>query len=278
MATDDSNGEPGMATLQFILRSRNRIRVLCRLSESPATKTELHQDLSVARSTVRRLVSELEERGWVYSVGSTCHAVYPAHLVIGTLRKVIDDVDKATRLIGFFETVPIEERDAFSAFPVEAVLENLESIRVTLPTKTSPYGPRTELQALVTEAHSLRGFLPTLEPLHEPCGEMIEVDGGRAELIVPADTLHLTSEQPEEWASNLDPDLSQRILVGDDVPRFALVLLETGLALVGFDEYHRCQAIVVFSEPGEPVTGWARSQIERVSATAVPLEDWQNGS
>lgn len=269
MSEQPPGRELGMATLQFLTRSRNRFRVLCRLSEEPSSAGDLQRDLGVARTTLRRLLNELDDRGWIFRVGTDYHAALPAHLTVASVQQTVDELGAASRLTEFFETIPAKSRRRdFADFPVEEVLERVEEVSVVVPTTAEPYRPQSEVESLLSSAGSVRGFLPSASPVFEAA---FQIEG--SEIIIPSKA---SGSLPAELRqAGIDQDEEHgpiRVLVTETDVTYGLLLLDETVVLIGFDEYGRPQSVVVFPEGTESVVGWGEVVYDRVREHAVPLE------
>lgn len=273
MSGDPSPRDLGMATLQFLTRSRNRLRVLCRLCDEPATPATLRAELDVARTTLRRLLGELEERDLIFSIDSTYHPMVPARLVVALLETTADDLDTATRLAEFFGTIPSEVvKSTFEDFPVDEVLAHLDGIDVTLPTQADPFAPQARVEDLLADTESVSGFGPTSNPLLGPPLVDLVREGGPCELILSPEAAQTVAEYVDSLDDEDEADEFQ-LLVTDDVPTFGLLLLDDVVTLVGFDEYYRTQAVVTVPETCESVVGWAEVTYDLVRDSAFEPTD-----
>lgn len=51
--------------IEYLVASKNRVEVLEQLSEAPADREELSEQLKISRSTLSRVLTGLEEQNWI---------------------------------------------------------------------------------------------------------------------------------------------------------------------------------------------------------------------
>lgn len=269
MSTDTTEHELGMATLQFLTRSRNRLRVLRRLCAEPATPATLRAELDLARTTLRRLLGELEERDLLYRLDATYHPMVPAGVVVSLLETTTAELDTARRLATFFGTIPPEViQSTFDDFPVDKLLGYLDGIDVALPTQADPFAPQARVEDLLTDTESACGFGPTSNPLVGPALDDLVRRGGSCELILSPEAEQTVRERVGRLDVEEEAD-GFRLLLTEEVPKFGLLLVDDAVALVGFDEYYRTQAVVTIPAACKSVVGWAEVTYDRVRDSAV---------
>lgn len=60
----DSLPDGVLEAMEYLSRSENRMRILYALSQRPFAQRELVEDTGIPRSTLRRIITEMTERGW----------------------------------------------------------------------------------------------------------------------------------------------------------------------------------------------------------------------
>ena len=247
----------------------SRVGILERLSEAPAYKRDLVDELDHSRSTINRAIGELEEVDLVERRDEGIAATAAGRLALkrlGAFRSELDDIVDAEAVIA---PLPFD-----SAVDTDVVTGS----EALLATDPAPYRPLERFHDALADAERYRSLLPALDdPRHvRLLYEHVVTAGRPAELVVDPDLFDaLRSEFPQRMAAMAETD-GFRVLVGD-VPRFALGLVDVGPAS-GATVF-----VVVFNESGAvhgvlanrtaSAIEWAEERYEAVRADAEERTD-----
>lgn len=102
--------EQALRDVEYLARSANRIRILNALVREPNPPRELVELTGTSQSTLRRILSELEERGWAERTVDGTYAVTPAgEHVVDELAPFIESMETIRNLGDAIAWLPTEE-------------------------------------------------------------------------------------------------------------------------------------------------------------------------
>lgn len=255
-----------LADVAHLARSENRVRILVRLAEAPATRRELEVATGIARATVGRAIGDFEDRGWVHERGGREYGTTPSSdRLVAEFVPFLQAVEAVGRLRDRVAWLPIDE------VPIE--LRHFGDATIRRPDPADPLAPvnaLTDLLRAATEFHCLVGVAP-------PLGfEQAMRDG-----VVDGDlvTRHVITEDELEYLG-ADPGRRSRwheyLVAGanvycydGDIPCNLLVFDQT--VIVGKYPRDDGPSEFVVSE-NEAVLAWAHEVISRYQRGADRLE------
>lgn len=111
----DKSRSPGMvdphAELDFLIRSENRVTVLDLLVTHPCTERELVKMTEMSETTVKRILEDFVERGWIEETDGTYTTTRFGDLLANDYERIHESMDLATRLGPHRDLLPMEEMD-----------------------------------------------------------------------------------------------------------------------------------------------------------------------
>lgn len=107
---DDTVSGEALADVAYLSRSSNRVRILDALTDGPSTRRELAEKTGASRTTLDRIVNELEERGWAERTPDGEYVATPtgAHLM-GQFDPFLGSVEAIERLGERVAWLPTDE-------------------------------------------------------------------------------------------------------------------------------------------------------------------------
>ena len=150
--------------IAYLVGSRNRVRVLRFLGAERADRRTIHEETGISRATLSRVLSGLEERGWITQRGSECAITPIGELLVDEFTSFVDAVGTIQRLEGAIEYLQLDE--------IGVDLSHLRDAVITTPNQHDPSATLRRATELVREADEFR-FLtnavasPTAEALGE---------------------------------------------------------------------------------------------------------------
>lgn len=150
--------------LAFFGGSTTRLIALEALCEGAMTKAELLAQLDTSRITLWRILSDLEEQGWVRETRSGFVATAAGRIVVERIRAMQDALADVTSLGDLLDWLPLAEMD----FPIE----RLADAEIVRPTTSDPQGPMRlatrQIEAATTIRILTHGYSPwVIEIMHE---------------------------------------------------------------------------------------------------------------
>ncbi len=97
--------------VEFLARSESRVEVLEALGASPRTRDELKQATDVSRTTLSRMLSEFEERGWIVRPERRYQLTSEGGFVASEVTRLLENMETAEKLDGALGWIPTEEFD-----------------------------------------------------------------------------------------------------------------------------------------------------------------------
>ena len=150
--------------IQYLVASKYRVQVLEYLSESPADREELSEQLGIPRSTLSRVLTGLEEQNWISQHGPDCESTTLGAFLAGEFTSLMEAVETMQQLEDVIDYLPMDE--------IDFELIRLRDARVTTPTQTDPGAPLRRARELLHEADEFRFLTNTVvSPLAETLQE-----------------------------------------------------------------------------------------------------------
>lgn len=111
VVVDDIHMSSSLEDIEFLARSPHRVEVLDALSEAPRTRHELKERADVSRVTIRRLLSDLEERGWVEDLEGQYETTTRGRIVSQEFSRLQANLSVTEELSAALPWLPTEEFD-----------------------------------------------------------------------------------------------------------------------------------------------------------------------
>lgn len=193
--------EDAVGDIAYLARSNNRVEILMTLATAPHTPRSLAEVTEASRSTLERILTELDERGWAERTADGAYTVTP----VGELT-----VAEFTPLVGAMQAIRTLD-DAVDWLPREELSIGLHHFRdatVIRPEPNGPMAPDTRLIDLLCEADEFRCLVRIAPSLvFEKAMRDGVVEGRlRTEHVITDGELAYISDQPgrlERWREYL---------------------------------------------------------------------------
>ena len=163
----------------YLTRSEHRVHALVALTVRPRSRSELWEMTGVSSSTIRRTLSEFEERNWIRKDGYRFETTELGAHVASAMADLIEQFETERALRDVWEWLPGEE----CGFTLEMCADAV----VTVADADDPYAPVNRFLSLVRETDRIR-FVGSDLALFEPCKEEFcqrVIDGMETEIIDP---------------------------------------------------------------------------------------------
>lgn len=260
----ETPSEDSLADIAYLARSANRVQILDTLVSGAYTSRDLKQATGISRSTLERIVSELEERDWIERTAQGEYTATTAGAFALSEFVPLADAMEALRTLG----------DAVDWLPREELsigLHHFNDAVVRAPNPNSATAPATYMAKLLREATEFACLVRIAPPLGFEITMRDRAATGRltTEHVLTEDELAYIAEQPDRvrrWREYLSAEVEVFSYAGD-VPCNLFVIDETVLVV------DREPAVCAFIESeNETVRAWARDVIGTYRAKAERLQ------
>lgn len=257
---DGVSSEGALGDIAYLARSENRVRILETLVTGPHATREVEAATGASRSTLERILSELEERGWVERTTEGGYVATAAgEFAISEFAPLADAMTALRRLGDAAEWLPREE--------LSVGLHHFSDATVRTPESNSVTAPATYMTQLLREATEFACLVRIAPPLGFERAMRDGVVEGRltTEHVVTTGELDYIGDQParvRRWREYLEADADVYRYDGS-VPCNLFVI--DGMVLVVDREPEICAYI---ETENEAVWSWARDLIGTYRAEA----------
>lgn len=249
--------------IAYLSRSGYRVAVLELLTKGPRTPREIREAVDASRSTIRRILAELIERGWaerstdgdIVATATGEHVATGFTPVVGTMR-TIRDLDEA------IEWLPADE--------LSIDLHYFSDATVRRGDRNSPAAEASYLHDRLRDASSLANLTSVGPPLSMMETTRDGVVSGRltATTVLTERALKYIKSQPEQvplWHDYITAGARVYCYEGE-IPCHLFIVDET--VLVGNNQPEVVRPCEFIETDEEVVRSWARDLIESYRADA----------
>jgi len=189
---DDALGD-----VAYLARSANRVRVLETLATGPHERRALQEATGTTRTTLGRVLGELQERGWAERTADGDYVATPTgELVVGEFRPLVDAMETIGTL-----------GDVAAWLPLEELSIELGRFRDATVRRSEPHAPLALVEYLaerIREASTMRVMTFLAPP--SPVGEALQDGADEGELTMEGvlagglvEFLRDEGHQPPDW-------------------------------------------------------------------------------
>jgi predicted transcriptional regulator len=262
-AGDLSDG--ALQDVSYLARSRNRVQILGGLAGNPTTPRELAELTGASRSTLQRILSELEAREWATRTPEGNYVATPtgAHV----LNEFVPFVESMEAMTELGEAVASLPTDSFSLG-----MQHFKDATVVRPAANDPNAPGTYFTTAIRETAELSCVVDLAAPLalEETMRERV-VDGALQSEHVLTERLFQyncrSRERAQTW-KELAQSGADVYLYDGQIQCNVFILDETVLLGETPPEGEGC---VLIETENEPVLEWTREFVREHRATADRL-------
>jgi predicted transcriptional regulator len=253
--------------IAYLARSEHRIPTLIALTVRPRSRSELWELTGVSSSTIRRTLSEFEDRRWIRKTGYQYEATRLGTYIASAMADVIERVESERKLRDVWPWLPSEE----SGFTIDMCSNAV----VTFADADDLYRPVNRFMSLLRETDQFRfiGFdVALLEPCKDDLCQQI-VDGMCTEIIEPPRVVnYIRSTCPELFSETLESG-NLMVWLHDDLPPYGVGIFDQRIAISGYDPDSVMVRVLVDTDAPE-AREWAESVYEsyRRQTPTIPLE------
>ncbi|MFC6939602.1 helix-turn-helix transcriptional regulator [Salinirubellus sp. GCM10025818] len=253
----------------YLTRSANRVKILGALTDRSASRRELAEITGTSRTTLDRIVNELEDRGWAERTPDGTYTATPEGTRLQRqFRPFLESVVAVRNLGKTVEWLPTEE--------LTIGLEHFADAIVQRPEGDDPVETIDLMVEMVEEATRHRAFthLVPPEPLSEAILEGVESGRLTAEGVLTTGSLDFLRETPRRrgrWASIVEAGAGLYQYDGE-IPCNLWIMDENVLIKKSRPEpFAEAYGVPIISRD-EDVRSWANQLIDTYRAEATRLE------
>ncbi|WP_049979921.1 helix-turn-helix transcriptional regulator [Halolamina rubra] len=249
-------------TARFLADSPDRLALLERLRDAPASPSTLVADLDPARRSIQRNLAAFESRGWV----AHCEDGYRLTAAGDSIARAHADYLGQLRRIG--ESIPLLSHLDPADAPGAELLADADLVVASEADPQAPIHAYTE-QLREMDGDRIRVCSPVLSRAFHEAHAALALDGVRTELLLSTTTARRAKELgPLEFAAVLRAGPLDLFVRDGEIP-FGLALGEESLLLGAYAEGH-LQACLQGTDPD--LLAWAESAFEALREDARRVE------
>lgn len=248
-------------TLQFLVGSEVRVRLLSTLSERRANARTLVDSLGVPHSTVQRNLNKLEERGWIdVTVNRRYYATPVGEMVLDGVEELLGTVESMDGLATFVDCVPFAD--------IGFELDRLSDATCVVADTDTPAAPLNEFVDLLAQSAGFTLVAPHWNPAYSDVIER-QLDAGHAVEVV-------TDRSQESLLSGASVGAIDHLLERDGLTvRLVEESLAVGIGIVddriAFAGYRDGAVRVLVESDDEAVADWTDHRLDAIRSAATPL-------
>ncbi len=253
-----------IADIGYLSRSEHRIPMLVALTERPRSRSELCELTEMSSSTVRRTLSEFEDRAWVRKDGYKYVATRLGEAIATGMEDLIELFETERKLRDIWHWLPDEM--------VEVPIETWDETTVTLSEPDSPYRPVNRFKSLLRQTNEVRYLRPEVA-LMEPCFDVLLslIDASVDITLVDRPRCHayFITTYPER-SLEMEKRDNFTVLEHDELPKCGIGLLETRVTISCYEQDSgSVQALIDTDVPA--IREWAESTYASFETDARPV-------
>lgn len=249
--------EGALANVAYLARSKNRVAMLDTLTTGIRDPRDLATSTGISRQTARRIVTELEERGWVKRTSDGYTATAAGERAVSEFMSLVGAMQTIRELDELVDCIPAEE--------LSIGLHQFADATIRAPASDDPMAGVQRLIDLTREASNFRCLVHLAPPI---ALEQVLRDGiadGRlvAENIITADELAYLRQHPDRmrrWQAYLAGGADVYCYDGH-IP--CNVFIFDSRVLVSESHGGAEQACTFIETQNEAVRAWAHEVVER---------------
>lgn len=242
--------------IQYLVASKNRVRVLEYVSETPASRDELSEQLDIPRSTLSRVLTGLEEQNWISQHGTDCNSTPLGAFLADELTSLSEAVEAMQHLEDVIDYLPMDE--------IDFELSRLYDATIATPSQTDPGAPLRRARELLHEADEFWFLTNTIvSPLVETLQEQTIQGDLTIVGVITGELLDAVSDSPafrEPTRDMIESGGAEFYRYDGTVSQTLGVADETRAAITQIDRDGHQRAQIETDD--QHVCSWAMSTIE----------------
>lgn len=162
--------------IEFLARSRHRVRVLSVLAEEPQTRASIHDETGISQPTLGRILAGFQDRGWLSKEGRTYSLTPFGALLAAEFDSLWTTVDTMQRLQTLAQYLPLDTMN----FDVRL----FGDAKITTPHPPDVFAHARRAEELAREASHVRSLTANFYPdLLSKTRELV-IESGQTQVAV----------------------------------------------------------------------------------------------
>lgn len=263
----DRLSDDALSDIAYLARSRNRVEILGVVSSQPHSPREIAETTGSARSTLERILTELEERGWVQRTSEGDYVSTDAgKFVMDEFTPVVEAMEAIRNLGEAISWLPRDDLSISLSHFSDAMVRRPDD-----PTETIDY--MTEVIRATEDFRVISHLIPPEPPamaIHDG------VNAGRLnfEYVLTEDIVEFLSdhsERRERWAQTIEAGADLRAVEGP-IPCNLWIFDETvWIKKSRPGSIQDTYAVPIISDD-DTVRAWGHDLIDSYRDAATPVE------
>lgn len=251
--------------IEFLARSKNRVKVLRLVAAEPHTRGDLASATGASQATLGRILEDFTDRSWVRREPHGYVATATGALVADGIDDLLSVLEAEGRL-----------RDVVAHLPEAELgfdLRQLANATVAVPTPTHPNAPLQQVVDAMETASTLRAFSHALnEQSLSTAVSQVQAGEQRFEAVLSKSAIEALLPEDSLWtqvcALAAEDDAAIRVR-HDDIP-LAVTVTDGTVSILIRDEDGVLRGLL--RTDAEPVKQWASERFEHYWEVAVPFD------
>lgn len=255
--------------IEFLARSESRVQALNTVAEERTiTSRELRDQLNASRTTVKRNLEALVERGWLQNTNNEYTITACGDLVATEFTDLVEVIRVIRDLEPFMRWIDVDD--------IEFELYELVDAEVTVASSGDPYAPVNKHVEALQTADDVRALLPSVghEALEVTLQRIREADPTYELVVEPecAETLQEDSQYKALFKEVIASGAVEVSLYEGTFPYYLGILDE--VVQIGVEDEEGIPRALVETEL-ETIRAWAERKYAEYKAETAPLPDIQ---
>lgn len=252
--------------IAFLARSENRVRVLRTIAEDNRTRHELREELEVPRTTLGRVLNEVESRGLISSTGRAYTTTPAADAILAKFVPLIETIEGIQTLGEAIDWLPP---------PVHSLeFRHFRDADITTSKTENPAEPFDRGLKLIRAAEKYRGLTSTAIPRYvDVLRDGLDQGWLDAEGVIEASFLETLRNEPQRAAPWYDfAEAENTWIYHGRVPINMHIVDEMVLIWLGEDREEGLEVHGLLESENPSVLSWAESLYEEYRDEAELLQ------
>lgn len=267
MVAADGFPDAALEDIAYLALSESRLRILDSIAAESHTRGEVAEATGIARTTIDRIINELEERGWAQrTADGDYEATAVGERVVTEFRPFVGTMEAIRKLGEMVAWLPTDV--------VSIGLHHFTDATIRRPDPANPTAVATYFTDLfrgISDFHCLVGVAPP-PALEKEMRDGVVTRDLSTEHVITAEELNYLRDHPERlprWREYLDAGANVYLHDGP-IPCNLFVMDET--VIIGNSQSEVGPDLAIIESTNEAIRSWVLKTIERYREDAERLD------